>query len=544
MEDKSNNIVKPLSPPSSPSRVRLSVSSDGGGEGSAKILRSSLQLSPSWDKQCQSLRHLGDLDDDDMVNVAFFPTMPPPPSIPDLYPVSGGGGAAPAAIVIPTGKGGTPTKKEDVNRTESDDNWSAASLTDSIFSAFSSGGIWEDVPAAAPDAILGIAAAFRACDNPNKVNVCVGAYRDENGRPYVLPTVRKAEYRMLEQDENHEYLSIEGDREFIDCAMKFAYGTDQGFLDRHLAAVQTLSGTGACSIGGRFLAQFWPDHPVYVPDPTWGNHHAIFKACGMKVRKYRYYDRSKNKLDLEGMMEDLHRANDGSIILLHACAHNPTGCDPTFEEWKEIISLISSKGHVAFFDSAYQGFASGSAEDDAQAFRYAVSQHVPILLAQSFAKNFGMYGERVGSLSIVCGDIVQKERIMSELRTIIRPLYSSPPRHGSSIVKIVLSDPGLKEEYYQECANMAVRIKKMRKKLVNALAQAGSKHDWSHIVQQIGMFAFTGMDKEMCQRLTDEYYIFLTLNGRISMAGLNESNISYVANAIHDVTDGKSISGP
>jgi aspartate aminotransferase, mitochondrial len=213
------------------------------------------------------------------------------------------------------------------------------------------------------------------------------------------------------------------------------------------------------------------------------------------------------------------------------------------EEWKKIVSLISSKSHIAFFDSAYQGFATGDAEQDAQAFRYAVSQHVPILLAQSFAKNFGLYGERVGTLSIVCGDKLQKNRIMSELRTIIRPLYSSPPRHGSSIVKTILMDPALKEEYYQECAGMAIRIEKMRKKLVEALQEAGSTHDWSHITQQIGMFAFTGMNEQMCKQLTEEYFIFLTTNGRISMAGLNENNLQYVAEAIHAVTDGESITG-
>jgi aspartate aminotransferase, mitochondrial len=211
------------------------------------------------------------------------------------------------------------------------------------------------------------------------------------------------------------------------------------------------------------------------------------------------------------------------------------------EQWKEIVSLISSKSHIAFFDSAYQGFATGDAEQDAQAFRYAVSQHVPILLAQSFAKNFGLYGERVGTLSIVCGDKKQKDRIMSELQTIIRPLYSSPPRHGSSIIKTILMDPALKEQYYQECAGMAIRMKRMRKKLVEALQDTGSTHDWSHITEQIGMFAFTGMNEAMCKQLTDEFFIFLTTNGRISMAGLNDNNLSYVANAIHIVTDGKSI---
>jgi aspartate aminotransferase len=281
---------------------------------------------------------------------------------------------------------------------------------------------------------------------------------------------------------------------------------------------------------------------TFISSPTWGNHIAIFKQCGLDCRKYRYYDRKANGLDLEGMVRDLQRARDGSIILLHACAHNPTGCDPTLDEWKKIIAVISQKSHIAFFDSAYQGFASGSAENDAQAFRYAVSQHVPILLAQSFAKNFGLYGERVGTLSVLCGDATQKERILSELRCIIRPMYSSPPRHGSSIVKTVLSDPALKEQYYHECADMAVRIKKMRKKLVGALKAAGSKHDWSHVTQQIGMFAFTGLTQEMCKQLTAEFCIYLTTNGRISMAGLNDSNLQYVAEGIHAVSEGKSIS--
>ncbi|KAL3908275.1 MAG: hypothetical protein SGARI_003137, partial [Bacillariaceae sp.] len=446
-----------------------------------------------------------------------------------------------------------------------DDEWSTASITndddiddfddmDLDYHDQTVTGIWSDVPDAPPDAILGIAAAYKKCENPNKVNVCVGAYRDEDGKPYVLPTVRKAEYRLLEENEVKEYLPIEGDKDFVQCAMKFAYG-DNMDIDNHIAAVQSLSGTGACMLGGRFLAQFWPKNSIYLNTmdnmytysyclfsaATWGNHLKIFKNCGLSVKKYRYYDRSKNALDLEGMLKDINRAKDGSIILLHACAHNPTGCDPTMEEWKEIISLISSKSHVAFFDSAYQGFATGDAEKDAQAFRYAVSQNVPILLAQSFAKNFGLYGERVGTLSIVCGDKQQKDHIMSELRTIIRPLYSSPPRHGSSIVKTVLGDAHLKEQYYQECEGMAIRIEKMRKMLVDALEEAGSTHDWSHISNQIGMFAFTGMNEGMCKQLTKEFHIYLTLNGRISMAGLNHSNLRYVADAIHAVTDGKSI---
>lgn len=539
---------------------------------SSSVRRASLMLSPEWDSNRQSLRHLGDLDDDDEIQIAYFPNIPTT-SIQDVDNEGDTG----AVAVADKRRLFTDSTPKSITPSTDDDEWSTASVTNDNLSDFEDDqtvtGIWDDVPEAAPDAILGIAAAYKACNHPQKVNVCVGAYRDDQGQPYVLPTVRKAEYRLLEQNEVKEYLPIDGDKDFVKCAVRFAYGRDMD-IDNHIAAVQSLSGTGACMLGGRFLEQFWPHHSIYVPDPTWGNHIKIFKQCGLKVRKYRYYDRSKNSLDLEGMLTDIKRAKNGSIILLHACAHNrtlqhgqththvllcsgngicshihifffysllATGCDPTMEEWKEIISLISSKSHVAFFDSAYQGFATGNAEQDAQAFRYAVSQHVPILLAQSFAKNFGLYGDRVGTLSIVCGDKKQKNHILSELRTIIRPLYSSPPRHGSSIVKTILSDPALKEEYYQECAGMALRIEKMRKKLVYALHNAGSTHDWSHITQQIGMFAFTGMNEAMCQRLTEEFYIFLTTNGRISMAGLNESNLKYVAQAIHTVTDGKNI---
>jgi aspartate aminotransferase len=261
----------------------------------------------------------------------------------------------------------------------------------------------------------------------------------------------------------------------------------------------------------------------------------------LKTAGYRYYSRATNGLDLQGMLEDIKKAPDKSIILLHAVAHNPTGCDPSLKDWAEICNVLQEKGHVAFFDNAYQGFASGDSEKDAEAFRFVVSQGVPCVLAQSFAKNFGLYGERCGTFSVVCQDSEEKERILSQLRLVIRPMYSSPPKHGSSIVKTVLSDPVLTAQYYQECRQMAERIQDMRTKLVTTLAQVGSKHDWSHVANQIGMFAFSGMSKEMCDQLTDEYEIYLTKDGRISLAGLNDSNIEYVAKAVHAVTDGKSI---
>ena len=399
----------------------------------------------------------------------------------------------------------------------------------------------DDIPMGPPDAILGIAQAFRACTDDRKVNVCVGAYRDETGQPWVLPSVRAAEAKMMNiMNENKEYLPIEGDSDFIAKALQFAYGTDAPL--HQIAGVQTLSGTGACRIGGTFLAKFLPaGTKVYIPVPTWGNHWNIMADAGLAAEPYRYYSRATNGLDYDGMMEDITNAPPGSVILLHACAHNPTGCDPTHEQWKELCSVLKQKNHIAFFDSAYQGFASGDAEQDAFALRYFCEQNVPVLLAQSFAKNFGLYGERCGTFSIVCSSPETKDKVMSQLKLIIRPMYSSPPKHGSSIVRTVLSDDALTTQYYTECKSMADRIAEMRTKFVQALADAGSQHDWSHVTHQIGMFAFTGMSADMVTELTDTYAIYLTKDGRISVAGLNDNNVNYVAKAVHAVTDGKSI---
>ncbi|KAI2493687.1 Aminotransferase class I and II [Fragilaria crotonensis] len=380
----------------------------------------------------------------------------------------------------------------------------------------------DDVPMGPPDAILGIAQAFRTCTDERKVNVCVGAYRDENGQPWVLPSVRAAELKMMQDGENKEYLPIEGDAQFIEKALQFAYGSgdDAAPLER-LAAVQTLSGTGACRIGGTFLARFLPaTTKIYIPVPTWGNHWNIMADAGLAAEPYRYYSRATNGLDYDGMMQDIEAAEDGMEGSLYLDAKEETYC---------------------LFDSAYQGFASGDAEQDAFSLRYFCSQNVPVLLAQSFAKNFGLYGERCGTFSILCSSPEQKEKVMSQLKLIVRPMYSSPPKHGSSIVKTVLSNEALTADYYQECKSMADRILEMRSKFVQALAAAGSTHDWSHVTNQIGMFAFTGMSPDMVTELTDTYAIYLTKDGRISVAGLNDGNVDYVAKAVHAVTDGKSI---
>lgn len=409
-------------------------------------------------------------------------------------------------------------------------------------SAFSaSPSVWKDVVAGPADPILGIAAAFRECDNPDKVNLCVGAYRDETGSPWILPTVLKAQEVLLAKEtknqENKEYLPIEGDTIFLNLALSFAYGETHG---KHLAGVQALSGTGACRVAGEFLAAFWKgSRCIYIPVPTWGNHWKIFAKAGLETAPYRYYD--NRELDFNGLLEDLEQAPDESIILLHGCAHNPTGMDPTKAQWKEIARTCLQKKHCVLFDSAYQGFASGDPEEDAWSLRYFVDQGIPVMLAQSFAKNFGLYGERCGTFSIVCDSEEERLRLVSQLKTIIRPMYSSPPKHGAAIVRLILQDEKLRNQYRAECSRMADRMQAIRMQLVDALKDAGSQLDWSHIERQIGMFAYTGhLTADMCDTLTDQHAIYLTRDGRVSLAGLNSANLQRVASAIHEVTASES----
>jgi len=401
------------------------------------------------------------------------------------------------------------------------------------------------VPMGAPDAILGIAEAFRASTAPNKVNVAIGAYRDDKGSPWVLPAVRAAEARLLERGEKKEYAGIDGLPDFLDKAMRFAYGNDcKELAEGRIAAVQTLSGTGACRIAGEFYRRFLPEGTeIYLPNPTWGNHVQIMQEAGLGVKRYRYCERSSCTLDLAGLLEDIQAAPEGSIFLLHACAHNPTGVDPSEAQWEEISQALLTRQHHVMLDCAYQGFASGDAERDSFSIRKMLADGHSLLLAQSFAKNFGLYGERVGSLSVACADRAEAQRVLSQLKRLIRPMYSSPPIHGALIVSEVLGDEQLSAQYYEECAQMAARILTMRTLLRERLEAAGSEHDWQRITDQIGMFAYTGMTGEMCDALTSEHDIFLTRDGRISLAGINEGNVDTVANAIHAVTKGQTLGG-
>jgi len=303
---------------------------------------------------------------------------------------------------------------------------------------------------------------------------------------------------------NKEYAGITGIPEFTKAATLLAYGEGSSALNR-AAITQSISGTGALRIGGAFLERWYPGaKKIYIPTPSWANHAAVFKDSGLTIEKYRYYNKDTIGLDFEGMVADIKGAPKGSIFLLHACAHNPTGVDPTPEQWKEISEAVKSGEHFAFFDMAYQGFASGDTDKDAFALRHFIEQGHNVALAQSFAKNMGLYGERVGAFSIVCADAEEKKRVDSQIKILVRPLYSNPPIHGARIASEILNDASLNKQWLGEVKGMAERIITMRALLKKNLEDLGSKHDWSHITNQIGMFAYTGLTAEQMDKLAKE----------------------------------------
>jgi len=348
---------------------------------------------------------------------------------------------------------------------------------------------------------------------------------------------------LLAASLNHEYAGIDGVPEFLQHSLKFAYGSkemgseSEALESGRVGGVQTISGTGALRIGGEFLARFrGKGTPFYLPNPTWANHIPIFKDAGLDVRSYSYYDADTRGLNFKGMLDDCHAAPTGSAFLLHACAHNPTGVDPTKEQWGEVSEVMKAKGHVVFFDCAYQGFATGDAEVDGFAVRKFAEDGHTMLLSQSYSKNFGLYGQRVGCLSAVTASPEETAKVVSQLKILVRPMYSNPPVHGARLVAKVLGDPNLRKEWERDCLGMAERITGMRAALVHALAQTGTTQPWEHITSQIGMFCYSGLSKEQVLAIRDKHSVYLTLDGRVSMAGVTSKNVEYLAQAMHDVT--------
>lgn len=399
--------------------------------------------------------------------------------------------------------------------------------------------LFEHIPEAPVDPILGTSLAYTADTDPRKVNLGVGAYRTEEGKPLVLGVVREAEEELLKElgtTVNKEYNTIDGPQELKTLTQKLVFGDCDAIKENRIASVQALSGTGALRVASEFIKWHMAPtmHEIWVSDPTWGNHNAIFARAGLTVKLYPYYKADTKSLDFDGMIEALKGATDGAVVLLHACAHNPTGVDPSEDQWRQIIEVMKAKKLFPLMDSAYQGYASGSLDKDAFAIRLFLSEGFELMMCQSFAKNLGLYGERIGMLHAVCGSAAAAKAVLSQMKLVIRPMYSSPPKHGAELVMKVLGSEARFQAWKEELANMANRILEVRSLLREGLEKKGTPGTWNHITDQIGMFSFTGLTPPMCEVLTEKHHIYLLKSGRISLAGLNKGNIQYVVDAIDD----------
>jgi aspartate aminotransferase len=393
---------------------------------------------------------------------------------------------------------------------------------------------------APPDKIFGLTVAFQNDESPDKINLGVGAYRDDDGKPFILKSVQEAEKRILSRHSNHEYSAIQGNDVFIKCSEEFTFGENSAVMkEKRIASIQCLSGTGSLRVIAEcYKAALNSTTPpkVYLPNPTWANHINIFKKGGLEPVSYGYYDDSLSRFNVKLLLDSMDLADDNSLFCLHACSHNPTGSDPSKAEWDAISQKVKEKNHLILFDNAYQGYASGDAERDAYAVRKFVEDGHNVIVSQSYSKNFGLYGERIGCLSVVAQNSDEASRVMSLLKSSARAMYSNPPIYGARIVSEILLSPELKLLWKEECAAMTARIIQMRKSLRSELMRLGSTHNWDHITLQTGMFCYSGLTKDQIGELKNKHHIYCTDDGRISIAGVTSKNVSYLAESIHDVT--------
>jgi len=398
---------------------------------------------------------------------------------------------------------------------------------------------FKDVPICPPNAILGVAKLAREDNSELKVDLSLGAYRDEHGQPVVLPSVREAEKEIYDANMNHEYLGQDGLASFNTAAQGLMFGEGHIVLkEERVYTIQSISGTGSLRLAMDFIKQEFPkDVTVYIPSVTWGNHPAMCTATGLKHTTYSYLDEAGTGLDFELMLQDISAAPEGSIVLLHAIAHNPTGVDPTEAEWDKLRAVMAERRLLPLFDNAYQGFVSGDPNVDAYAVRSWASTGMEMIICSSFAKNFGLYGERTGCVHVVVGvgDAANKEGVASQLRAISRIIYSTCPTFGARIVSTILNSPALRAKWLSDCKAMAHRIDAVRHAVYDRLRELDVKGTWGHVIKQRGMFTFTGIPKEAVLTLQREHHIYLLTNGRASLAGLNQGNVNYFCDCIKAV---------
>ncbi|KPI88927.1 putative aspartate aminotransferase [Leptomonas seymouri] len=397
------------------------------------------------------------------------------------------------------------------------------------------------VPRAPPDAIMGIAADFARDPSTNKVNLCVGVYRDEHNKPFVLESVRKAMKTIVENDTQMDYASIGGLPSFVSSSQALCFGKSvQDVQGDRIASVQSLSGTGALHLGLELLQRYAGSTgplTVHIPFPSYPNHYNILQHLNIDIKTYPYYNMLTHRLDVDAMLNYFRQLPPHSVVMMHACAHNPTGCDPTPEEWETTVDVLRRGDLVPFIDMAYQGFASGDVERDAYVLRTLNSHDIPTyLVAQSLAKSFGLYGHRAGALHIRCTTQKEKANVMSQLQSTVRATYSNPPIFGARIADEILRTPHLRDLWKKELLGMAKRLESMRHSLVEHLRACGSTRDWEFLEKGLGMMSLTGLTEEQVIQLQSQHRIYLTRNGRIAFSGLNVDNVAYVAQAIHEVT--------
>ena len=385
------------------------------------------------------------------------------------------------------------------------------------------------------DPILGLNEQFAADSNPNKVNLGVGVYYDDNGKLPLLQCVQAVEQSMIKTPTARGYLPIDGIAAYDNAVKGLVFGADsEPVKSGRVATIQGIGGTGGLKVGADFLKKLNPGAKVLISDPSWENHRALFTNAGFPVESYPYYDAAKRGIDFEGMLAALNSAPAGTIVVLHACCHNPTGYDITAAQWDQVVEAVKSKRLVAFLDMAYQGFGYGIQEDGAAIGKF-VAAGLDFFVSTSFSKSFSLYGERVGALSVLCENREEAARVLSQLKIAIRTNYSNPPTHGGAVVATVLGTPELRALWEKELGEMRVRIKAMRQKLVDGLKAAGVKEDMSFITKQIGMFSYSGLTKDQMVRLREEFGVYGTDTGRMCVAALNSKNIDHVCQSIAKV---------
>lgn len=391
---------------------------------------------------------------------------------------------------------------------------------------------FEHVEMAPRDPILGLTEAFNADSNPRKVNLGVGIYYDAAGKVPLLECVQRAERQMADSPSSRAYLPIDGIAAYDKAVRNLVFKPDSiGVEAERIVTVQALGGTGGLKIGADFLKRLSPEAEVWISDPSWENHRALFENAGFTVRNYPYYDPQSHGLRFQAIIDGLNEAPTGTIVVLHACCHNPTGVDLSNDQWAKVINVVKERQLIPFLDLAYQGFGDGI-DADAKSVRDFTASGSALLVSSSFSKSFSLYGERIGSLSIVTGSASEAARVLSQLKRIIRTNYSNPPTHGGQIVATVLSNPELRDLWERELATMRDRIKKMREALVAKLKVSAPKHDFSFVKDQRGMFSYSGLDKSSVMRLREKFGVYAVDTGRICVAALNDGNIDYVAESI------------